>query len=277
MLSCNDHHWWFNNHHWWFKSLKPASSVHPLSPTTIAGIASSILLFVAVIATMVCCFMCSCCYLYQRRQQRGRTPFDGETRSCTDHHPNASVLTAKHLFAPQPSRSPWPVTQCSLCMMPMENPWGTPSISTLAIRWLPSILACPPSTLSCSLVLIHHRWWILHTVRVICYWLAVIIKTQTALITISWTSYKVNALFVSLLFSSPSTLLSPTISWPLMSSSTCTHKRTHSYTLKPHEEQRLWRRGGLEGFLCVRNIIQLLRHLNSSHWVLQRPTAPPNL
>lgn len=48
------------------------------SPTTIAGIASSILLFVAIIATMVCCFMCSCCYLYQRRQQRGRTPYDGQ-------------------------------------------------------------------------------------------------------------------------------------------------------------------------------------------------------
>uniref|UniRef100_A0A3B3TBZ4 Shisa family member 4 n=1 Tax=Paramormyrops kingsleyae TaxID=1676925 RepID=A0A3B3TBZ4_9TELE len=48
------------------------------SPTTIAGIASSILLFVAIIATMVCCFMCSCCYLYQRRQQRGGTPYDGQ-------------------------------------------------------------------------------------------------------------------------------------------------------------------------------------------------------
>uniref|UniRef100_A0A7N8YKP2 Shisa family member 4 n=1 Tax=Mastacembelus armatus TaxID=205130 RepID=A0A7N8YKP2_9TELE len=48
------------------------------SPTTLAGIASSILLFVAIIATMVCCFMCSCCYLYQRRQQRGRTPYDAQ-------------------------------------------------------------------------------------------------------------------------------------------------------------------------------------------------------
>ncbi|XP_030634588.1 protein shisa-4 [Chanos chanos] len=48
------------------------------SPTTIAGIASSILLFVAIIATMVCCFMCSCCYLYQRRQQRGRTPYEAQ-------------------------------------------------------------------------------------------------------------------------------------------------------------------------------------------------------
>ncbi|CAB1314625.1 unnamed protein product [Coregonus sp. 'balchen'] len=48
------------------------------SPTTIAGIASSVLLFVAIIATMVCCFMCSCCYLYQQRQQRGRTPYDAQ-------------------------------------------------------------------------------------------------------------------------------------------------------------------------------------------------------
>ncbi|KAF3856575.1 hypothetical protein F7725_017298 [Dissostichus mawsoni] len=48
------------------------------TPTTLAGIASSILLFVAIIATMVCCFMCSCCYLYQRRQLRGRTPYDAQ-------------------------------------------------------------------------------------------------------------------------------------------------------------------------------------------------------
>lgn len=265
-----------NNHYWWFKSLKPASSVHPLSPTTIAGIASSILLFVAVIATMVCCFMCSCCYLYQRRQQRGRTPFDGETRSCTDHHPNASVLTAKHLFAPQPSRSPWPVTQCSLCMMPMENPWGTLSISTLAIPWLPSILACPPSTLSCSLVLIHHRWWILHTVRVICYWLAVIISTQTALITISWTSYKVNALFVSY-FPAPPPYSPPQYPghwWVPPRARTNAHTHTCSNNMRSSacEEEEAWK-----AFLCVRNIIQLLRHLNLSHWVLQRPTAPPNL
>ncbi|KAI1890583.1 hypothetical protein AGOR_G00155170 [Albula goreensis] len=47
------------------------------SPTTIAGIASSILLFVAIIATMVCCFMCSCCYLYQRRM-RGGTSYEAQ-------------------------------------------------------------------------------------------------------------------------------------------------------------------------------------------------------
>ncbi|XP_007248476.2 protein shisa-4 [Astyanax mexicanus] len=49
-----------------------------LSPSTIAGIASSILLFVAAIATMVCCFMCSCCYLYQRHQQRGRSSYEAQ-------------------------------------------------------------------------------------------------------------------------------------------------------------------------------------------------------
>ncbi|XP_053509176.1 protein shisa-4 isoform X2 [Ictalurus furcatus] len=49
-----------------------------LSPSTIAGIASSILLFVAAIATMVCCFMCSCCYLYQRHRQHGRTSYDSQ-------------------------------------------------------------------------------------------------------------------------------------------------------------------------------------------------------
>uniref|UniRef100_A0A673HJW7 Shisa family member 4 n=1 Tax=Sinocyclocheilus rhinocerous TaxID=307959 RepID=A0A673HJW7_9TELE len=62
-----------------------------LSPSTIAGIASSILLFVAAIATMVCCFMCSCCYLYQRRQQRGRTPYEAQ------HIPMASY-PVEHMY-----------------------------------------------------------------------------------------------------------------------------------------------------------------------------------
>ncbi|XP_026517447.2 protein shisa-4, partial [Terrapene carolina triunguis] len=44
------------------------------SPKTIAGIASAVVLFVAIVATIICCFMCSCCYLYQRRQHM-RTPF----------------------------------------------------------------------------------------------------------------------------------------------------------------------------------------------------------
>ncbi|KAI6072879.1 Protein shisa-4 isoform X4 [Aix galericulata] len=46
------------------------------SPKTIAGIASAVVLFIAIVTTIVCCFMCSCCYLYQRRQHL-RTPLQG--------------------------------------------------------------------------------------------------------------------------------------------------------------------------------------------------------
>ncbi|XP_025141024.1 protein shisa-4 isoform X1 [Bubalus kerabau] len=46
------------------------------SPKTIAGIASAVILFVAVVATTICCFLCSCCYLYRRRQQL-QSPFEG--------------------------------------------------------------------------------------------------------------------------------------------------------------------------------------------------------
>ncbi|KAH0619005.1 hypothetical protein JD844_018604 [Phrynosoma platyrhinos] len=44
------------------------------NPRTIAGIASAVILFVAIVATIVCCFLCSCCYLYQRRHHI-QTPY----------------------------------------------------------------------------------------------------------------------------------------------------------------------------------------------------------
>ncbi|XP_024605430.1 protein shisa-4 [Neophocaena asiaeorientalis asiaeorientalis] len=47
------------------------------SPKTIAGIASAVILFVAVVAITICCFLCSCCYLYRRRQQL-QSPFEGQ-------------------------------------------------------------------------------------------------------------------------------------------------------------------------------------------------------
>uniref|UniRef100_A0A8P0TLJ9 Shisa family member 4 n=3 Tax=Canis lupus TaxID=9612 RepID=A0A8P0TLJ9_CANLF len=47
------------------------------SPKTIAGIASAVILFVAVVATTICCFLCSCCYLYRRRQHL-QSPFEGQ-------------------------------------------------------------------------------------------------------------------------------------------------------------------------------------------------------
>ncbi|KAG8451351.1 hypothetical protein GDO86_003526 [Hymenochirus boettgeri] len=41
-----------------------------LSPKAIAGIGLAVLLFFIAVVTVICCFMCSCCYLYQRRHQR---------------------------------------------------------------------------------------------------------------------------------------------------------------------------------------------------------------
>jgi len=35
-----------------------------------------VILFVAVVATTICCFLCSCCYLYRRRQHL-QSPFEG--------------------------------------------------------------------------------------------------------------------------------------------------------------------------------------------------------
>ncbi|XP_064450090.1 protein shisa-4 isoform X2 [Mirounga angustirostris] len=49
------------------------------SPKTIAGIASAVILFVAVVATTICCFLCSCCYLYRRRQHL-QSPFEACNR-----------------------------------------------------------------------------------------------------------------------------------------------------------------------------------------------------
>ncbi|KAG5835348.1 hypothetical protein ANANG_G00242930 [Anguilla anguilla] len=84
------------------------------SPTTIAGIASSILLFVAIVATIVCCFMCSCCYLYQRRL-RGGPPT-------------------------KPSTSPWPATRWTPCTTLTANPSGR----TPGTPWrLSTTPACP--------------------------------------------------------------------------------------------------------------------------------------
>ncbi|XP_078098486.1 protein shisa-4 isoform X2 [Mustelus asterias] len=47
-----------------------------LSFTTIAGIVSAVLLLIVIIGILVCCFLCSCCYLYQRRHQM-RQPVSG--------------------------------------------------------------------------------------------------------------------------------------------------------------------------------------------------------
>ncbi|XP_005059549.2 PREDICTED: protein shisa-4 [Ficedula albicollis] len=58
------------------------------SPKTIAGIASAVVLFIAIVTTIVCCFMCSCCYLYQRRQHP-RTPLQGPEIPLSSYPPAA--------------------------------------------------------------------------------------------------------------------------------------------------------------------------------------------
>ncbi|XP_036133264.1 protein shisa-4 [Molossus molossus] len=54
-----------------------------LSPKVTAGIASAVMLFVALMATAVCCF-CTCCYLSRRRQQL-QVPFAGQEIPMTGH------------------------------------------------------------------------------------------------------------------------------------------------------------------------------------------------
>lgn len=120
---------------------------------------------------MVCCFMCSCCYLYQRRQQRGRTPYDGKTsilddHACADNHKVIVYSNLLLFLTPQSSRSQWPTTQWSPCMTLTENHWDPLSIHMQVIQWRPSTPACHHSTLWCILDPIHHTWWILHTARV---------------------------------------------------------------------------------------------------------------
>lgn len=38
-------------------------------PRILAGIASAVVLFVAVVATSICCCLCTCHHLYRRHQQ----------------------------------------------------------------------------------------------------------------------------------------------------------------------------------------------------------------
>ncbi|XP_036926374.1 protein shisa-4 [Sturnira hondurensis] len=47
------------------------------SHKVVAGVASALILFVAVVATALCCFLCTCRYL-SRRRQRLQSPFAGQ-------------------------------------------------------------------------------------------------------------------------------------------------------------------------------------------------------
>lgn len=81
------------------------------SPKTIAGIASAVILFVAVVATTICCFLCSCCYLYRRRQQL-QSPFEG-----------ASVRLSTQEGAECPQRA----SEVRRCGWQLQAPLDTPA------------------------------------------------------------------------------------------------------------------------------------------------------
>uniref|UniRef100_A0A8C9T2K9 Shisa family member 4 n=1 Tax=Scleropages formosus TaxID=113540 RepID=A0A8C9T2K9_SCLFO len=95
-----------------------------LSPTTIAGIASSLLLFVAIIATLVCCFMCSCCYLYQRRQQHGRTSYEGQQIPLASYpvDPTYNTYGKPMMGGADPQNPGYPVVPQYYPGMPQQYP-----------------------------------------------------------------------------------------------------------------------------------------------------------
>ncbi|CAM9874887.1 unnamed protein product, partial [Bubo scandiacus] len=106
------------------------------SPKTIAGIASAVVLFIAIVTTIVCCFMCSCCYLYQRRQHL-RTPLQGPEIPLSSYPPAAPPSPLPHGPQSRPhapparlrphghvpaGRPPPPSTRCT----PLAPPSTTP-------------------------------------------------------------------------------------------------------------------------------------------------------
>ncbi|XP_043341171.1 protein shisa-4 isoform X2 [Cervus elaphus] len=90
------------------------------SPKTIAGIASAVILFVAVVATTICCFLCSCCYLYRRRQQL-QSPFEGNARAGPGARATSSALhvqktcacTQAQTWTPKPALHPHSLASCT--------------------------------------------------------------------------------------------------------------------------------------------------------------------
>uniref|UniRef100_A0AC11CAW2 Uncharacterized protein n=1 Tax=Ovis aries TaxID=9940 RepID=A0AC11CAW2_SHEEP len=111
------------------------------SPKTIAGIASAVILFVAVVATTICCFLCSCCYLYRRRQQL-QSPFEGDPH---DRRPCAATVPIP------PGPQSWPRTPTAWLHVPTQRsctpvstlPGGTPRLqpcSSSPVRATPALL-----------------------------------------------------------------------------------------------------------------------------------------
>ncbi|NXU45807.1 SHSA4 protein, partial [Drymodes brunneopygia] len=131
------------------------------SPKTIAGIASAVVLFIAIVTTIVCCFMCSCCYLYQRRRHP-RTPLQGVGLGGREGAPPAPfpVDPKAGPMPPQPGFTPMamypppgPAAQYPMYPSgpPVYNPTGEHRGGTGTLpfprghRWLGDTRSAPPA------------------------------------------------------------------------------------------------------------------------------------
>ncbi|KAG8518038.1 Protein shisa-4, partial [Galemys pyrenaicus] len=125
------------------------------SPKTIAGIASAVILFVAVVATTICCFLCSCCYLYRRRQQL-QSPFEGQEIPMTGipvqpvypypQDPKAGPAPPQPGFMYPPS-GPAPQYPLYPAAPPLYNPAGNSSPVHGSTALLPRSLRSQPGLL----------------------------------------------------------------------------------------------------------------------------------
>ncbi|XP_043341172.1 protein shisa-4 isoform X3 [Cervus elaphus] len=116
------------------------------SPKTIAGIASAVILFVAVVATTICCFLCSCCYLYRRRQQL-QSPFEGNARAGPGARATSSALHVQKTCACTQAQT-WPGDPHDRrpCAASVPIPPGPQSRPCTPTAWLhvPTQRSCTP-------------------------------------------------------------------------------------------------------------------------------------
>lgn len=146
------------------------------SPKTIAGIASAVILFVAVVASTISCFLCSCCYLYRRRQQL-QSPFEGASVRLSTREgagvpsegtrgpevwlaaAGPSGHTPARLSPQKPERrdtcEPW-VHRCT-CSLGRARAHG--SQETAGRAWSVNDVGCAPCAKSCACTQAQ-AWWV---------------------------------------------------------------------------------------------------------------------
>nr|KAF6400025.1 shisa family member 4 [Molossus molossus] len=124
-----------------------------LSPKVTAGIASAVMLFVALMATAVCCF-CTCCYLSRRRQQL-QVPFAGQEIPMTGH--------IVYPYPQDPKAGPAPLPPGFMCPPsgPPQHPLYPPGIPNYSpAARLPGSLRnrCLLTLRRCPLLFLHLAW-----------------------------------------------------------------------------------------------------------------------